>query len=231
MKKVWIVLIAIACLAAAVCVPMAARVETDVVMIFNADARFGGFTLDTKEMTEGSGSVSVKLSGDSFVASYNLKDTVDITGCDTVAFDMYIDDVEAFREGVRDVFFELSSSGTCDKDELQWSVGSSIKEMNLEDGWNTVYMDIGVATEANDFDETEVNYLRFYTFHGGVATGLVIKLDNIRACVTGGEDFSDMKLDAYQRDNSDVDIIIEGQPVPDLDNRDADITKTVGFKK
>ena len=231
MKKVWLIVIALATLVATLCIPMAARVETDTVMIFDADTRFGGFTLDTKEKTEGDGSVSVKLSGDSFVASYNLKDTVDITGCDTVAFDIYIDDVETFREGVREVYFEISSSGTCDKDELQWSVGSSIKEMNLEDGWNTVYMDIGVASVANVFDETAVNYLRFYTFHGGVATGLVIKLDNIRACVTGGEDFSDMKLDAYQRDNSDVDIIIEGQPVPDLDNRDADITKTVGFKK
>ena len=88
MKKVWLVVIAVACLVATLCIPMAAREETDVIPIFDADTRFGGFTLDTKEKTEGDASVSVKLSGDSFVASYNFKDTIDSTGCDTVAFDL-----------------------------------------------------------------------------------------------------------------------------------------------
>ena len=230
MKKMCFLLVAL-CLVAALCIPLAAREETNTVMIFDGDTRFGSFTLDKNEKTQGSASLSTKLGGDSFVSGYTLKDTVDITDCDTVAFDLYISDTEQLIENVREMYFEISSAGVCDQEELQWSVISTLRDMNLEDGWNTVYMDIGTASKSGEIDVTDVDYLRFYTFHSGAASGLTLKLDNFRACYTGGEDFSDMELDAYQRDNSDVDIIIQGQSEPDLDKRDEGITKTAGFKK
>ena len=230
MKKVWIAL-TVVCLLALLCVPFAAREEADVVELFDCDTRVSGFTLDKNEKTEGDTSLSVKLGGDSFVASHNLRDTVDITGCDTVAFDLYIDDVEALIAGVREMYFEISSAGVCDQEELQWAVIATLKDMDLEEGWNTVYLDIGTASLSGEIDVTAIDYFRFYTFQNSEASGLVLKLDNIRACYTGGEDFSDMELDAYQRDNSDVDIIIQGQGEPDLDKRDEGITKTAGFKK
>ena len=230
MKKMCVLLVAL-CLVAALCIPLAAREETDTVLIFDADTRFGSFTVDKNEKTQGSASLSTKLGGDSFVASHTLGDTVDITDCDTVAFDLYIDDVEALLAGVREMYFEISSAGVCDQEELQWSVISTLRDMNLEEGWCTVYMDIGTASKSGEIDVTDVDYIRFYTFQNSEASGLTLKLDNFRACYTGGEDFSDMKLDAYQRDNSDVDIIIQGQPVPDLDKRDEGITQTAGFKK
>ena len=230
MKKMCVLLVAL-CLVAALCIPLAAREETDTVLIFDADTRFGSCTVDKNEKTQGSASLSTKLGGDSFVASHTLGDTVDITDCDTVAFDLYIDDVEALLAGVREMYFEISSAGVCDQEELQWSVISTLRDMNLEEGWCTVYMDIGTASKSGEIDVTDVDYIRFYTFQNSEASGLTLKLDNFRACYTGGEDFSDMKLDAYQRDNSDVDIIIQGQPVPDLDKRDEGITQTAGFKK
>ena len=229
MKKVLTLLIA-TLLVVTFCTPMAAREESDVVLLFDAEKAFGSFSLDRNEMTEGDASISTKLSGESMVSSYTWKDTVDISGTDTIAIDLYVSDLDKVQ-ALANVFFEISSSGTCDKDELQWEFAGLLKDDRLEEGWNTVYLDIGVATQANQFDETAVNFIRFYTFHTTDANGLVIKLDNIRACVTGGEDYSDMELKAYQGDNSDADIIIQGQSAPDLAKRDEGITKVAGMKK
>ncbi|MBQ7337403.1 MAG: hypothetical protein IJW40_03005 [Clostridia bacterium] len=229
MKKVFILLIAVLTVAM-FCTPMAARKESNEVLLHDADTKFGNFTLDSKETTEGSYSLSVTLNGDSFVAENILRDEVDITDCDTVAIDMYISDVDKLA-GINTIYFEVSSAGKCDEDELQWEFSGQLRDTKIEDGWNTVYLDLGTATQANEFDQTAVNYIRFYTFFGSEASGLTLKLDNIRACYTGGEDFSDMELDAYQGDNPDKDIVIAGQQVPDPTNRDQEMTKTAGFKK
>ena len=229
MKKVLTLLIA-TLLVVTFCTPMAAREESDAVLLFDAEKAFGSFSLDRNEMTEGDASVSVKLSGEAFVAGYTFPRGVDITGCDTIAIDIYVSDLDKVA-ALSNVFFEISSSGTCDKDELQWEFAAQLKDANFEEGWNTVYLDLGVATEANNLDETAINFIRFYTFHSAAANGLVIKLDNVRACVTGGEDFSDMELKAYQGDNSDADVIIQGQSAPDLTKRDEGITKVAGMKK
>lgn len=229
MKIVVAVLLA-ALLVALMCIPMAARKEEGGVIIHDAETRFGSFMLDSTEQTEGKTSLSAKFSGDSLVAECKLRDEVDISDHDTVAFDLYISDLEKVS-GISNMFFELSSAGKCDEDELQWEFVGQLRSDQLEEGWNTIYLDIGVASVAGTFDEMAVNYLRFYTFYTAAASGLTIKLDNIRACTTGGEDFSDMELDAYQGDNGDVDVIIQGQATPDLSRRDEGITRPSGIKK
>jgi hypothetical protein len=229
MKKVAALLLA-ALMVALFCTPMAARKEEGGVLIHDAETRFGSFMLDSTEQTEGKTSLSTRLSGDSFVAECKLRNEIDISDNDTVAIDLYISDVEKVA-GISSMFFELSSAGKCDEDELQWEFVGQLRSDQLEDGWNTVYLDIGVASVLGTFDDMAVNYLRFYTFYSGAASGLTIKLDNIRACNTGGEDFSDMELDAYQGDNGDVDVIIQGQAAPDLSRRDEGITRPSGIKK
>lgn len=230
MKKILTLLTATAVCATALCSPIAARKESNTVLIHNADTSFGNFSLDKTVKTEGSASLSVKLSGESFVAQTTLKEEVDITGCDTIAVDVYVSD-QSKLAGVTAVYLEITSSGVCDKEEFQWEFLSQLKNSDAEDGWTTVYLDTSIANRTGTIDETAVNYLRFYTFQGGAASGLVLKLDNIRACYTGGEDYSDMQLHAYQGDNADAQILISGQSAPDLSKRDEGITKTAGFKK
>ncbi len=229
MKKLLVLLTAVV-MVALLCTPLSARKESDTVLIHDADTSFGGFSLDGNEMTEGDASLSVTLRGESFVADHKLRSTVDISGCDTIALDLYISDVDQLA-GINSMFFEISSSGTCDEEELQWEYAGSLRANAVEDGWNTVYLDIPTASVVAVFDETAVNYLRFYTFHSAAANGLVLKLDNIRACYTGGEDFSDMELDAYQGNNPNAEVVIAGQSVPNPDQRDEGITKVAGYKK
>jgi hypothetical protein len=229
MRKVLTLLTAIL-LVALLCTPMAARKEADVVLIHDADSRFGSFSVDKNDMTEGDASLSIKLSGDSLVADCKLGYEVDLSDCDTVAIDLYISDLDKIA-GMNNIFFEISSSGTCDAEELQWEFMGQLRDDAFEEGWNTVYLDMGTASILGEFDKSAVNYLRFYTFYTKDAAGMTLKLDNIRGCYTGGEDFSDMDLDAYQGDNPDAEVIISGQSAPDLTKRDEGITKTAGFKK
>lgn len=233
MKKVLTALIA-ALLVVVLCVStlaaLPARKESGVVVLHNCDQVFGSFSKDTSKKVEGTASVSTTLSGTSFIAAKKLSGEFDISACDSIAFDLYVSDAEK-AASLQGMYFEISSSGQYDVDEYQWDVSAMLRDDRLEEGWNTIYMDFGTSHKSGECDLKAVNYIRFYTFLDAAAAGLTIKLDNIRACYTGGEDYSDLNMDFYNGDNGDKDVIIQGQPVPDLDNRDEGITKTEGFKK
>jgi hypothetical protein len=173
--------------------------------------------------------LKIRLSGESFVAQTKLPDEIDIEYCNTVAVDIYVEDATKLA-GVESAFLEISSSGECDKNELQWEFAGQWKESAESDEWMTIYLDIPAANNSG-IDLTEVNFVRFYLFYGKDATGMQIYIDNIRACHTDGEDFSDMELDAYQKDNPDVDVKIAGQDAPDPEEWAAAITPTWGIKK
>ncbi len=232
-KKILMALIAVL-MVAVLCIPALAKLptrdETDVVELYACDSPFGSFTTDKNEKTEGSASMSVTLSGEHFVAEKKLSDEFDITDCDSIAIDLYVSDLDKIA-GVTTIFFEISSSGQCDKEEFQWEFASLLRDDRLEEGWNTVYLDIGSASQADICDKEAINYMRFYTFQTAQASGLTLKLDNIRACYTGGDDYSDLSLDFYKGDNGDKDVVIQGQAAPDLTHRDDGITQAAGAKK
>ena len=54
---------------------------------------------------------------------------------------------------------ELTSSGTCDHEEIGWLVTTYIKK----DGWNELYLPLATASKTGgDFDATALNYLRLF---------------------------------------------------------------------
>lgn len=230
-KKILVAALALVLVAVLCTSVIAAREESEVVQLFNCDTSFGSFAVDKNEKTEGTASLSKTLDGGgSFVAEKILGDEYDISDCDTIAFDMYISDVDQAL-AINNFLFEVSSAKKCDEQELQWDFIAQLRDDRLEEGWNTIYLDIGSATNTS-FDPTAANYIRIYTTsYGNEAKGLVIKIDNVRACYTGGDDYSDLNLDFYKGENGDKDIIIQGQPEPDLSKRDEGITQSAGDMK
>jgi hypothetical protein len=102
----------------------------------------------------------------------------------------------------------------------------------LQTGWNTLYLYLSDSYVTDgECDLSAINYIRIFSFFDGAALkGETIKFDNIRMIYTGGYDYSDISLDFYRGDNLDKDIVIEGQPAPDLANRHSNVTTAVGRK-
>lgn len=74
-------------------------------------------------------------------------------------FKMYISDIDAFQNCSGQI--ELTSSGTCDKEEICWLV-SKVAPC-LHNGWNDVVLDFDrVDAWATDFNPANINWFRFY---------------------------------------------------------------------
>lgn len=85
---------------------------------------------------------------------------------------IYIDDVTKLKNNVK---FELSSSGTSDKNEYNWE----IKKSSLKDGWNEIWLPIKDAAKTGSPDLAAINYFRLYTPQ--CDSKLVLRLDNVYA--------------------------------------------------
>ena len=71
---------------------------------------------------------------------------------------------------------EITSSGDCDKNELNWNISSYIKN----DGWNEIYLPLSSAgVTGGTFNASAMNYLRIYIFLKDGAT-VDYYLDDIR---------------------------------------------------
>jgi hypothetical protein len=232
MKKIMSLVLAALMLVGMLCLPVsAARKETGVVVLHNGDKGLGTFSSQKEVVNEGVGALNVKFNGGSFVNSHTFYEE-DVSETDALAMDIYVPDLAAL-DLINEFYVEVSSSGTCDVNELQWTVLPAIKENAVEDEWFTVYLLNGSATETSDpFDDTAVNFMRIYAFYNaGPINNMNIYIDNIRMCFVGGEDFSELNLDAYQGDNSKVNVEISGQTAPDLSKRDESITVVQGLSK
>jgi len=76
-------------------------------------------------------------------------------------FKMYVSDISAFSDAKGQ--FELTSSGTCDKEEISWQV-SKVAPC-LHNGWNDVVLDFNRTDGWDDaFNPANVNFFRFYEF-------------------------------------------------------------------
>lgn len=88
---------------------------------------------------------------------------------------LYIDDVTKLKNNVN---FELSSSGTHDKDELDWE----IKKNDLTDGWNDIWLPIGDAAVTGSPNLSAINYFRLTVPQ--CDSSLIIRLDDVYASIT-----------------------------------------------
>lgn len=107
-----------------------------------------------------------------------LKQAVDISSLKGgyIHFSLYVASKNNF---VKNLFFEISSAGLSDAEELQWEIElSSIKE-----GWNEIYLSIPNGIKTGKIDYTEINFFRLYSPNLDTKKGsLDVIIDDI--CVT-----------------------------------------------
>lgn len=108
----------------------------------------------------------------------SFKKAVDISNYKKgyIHLSVYIDDVSKLKYNLN---FELSSSGTHDKNEYDWE----IKKNNLKDGWNDIYLSIKKGDVTGTPDLKAINYFRLYTPQ--CDSGLILRIDNVYASLKG----------------------------------------------
>ncbi|MCQ2426073.1 MAG: glycoside hydrolase family 55 protein [Lachnospiraceae bacterium] len=165
--------------------------ETDPVMILNCDNGLNGLSADKNEKTQGSGSAYYKLGSSANMMSVNvLSKKVDCSTCDTLAIDLWISDPKTVKTGA--FIVEMTSSGQCDVKEYEWEFQFGHYEP-LHNGWNTFYFLFDEAKcTGGDIDLRAVNFIRIFDFYDAALNGNEFRIDNIRACTTGGMDLDAM---------------------------------------
>ena len=205
--------------------------EEDVVVLHSCDSAFGSFRVN-KDSDRGSCLSLEFRAGMKDFANQCTFSPIDAEGLDTVAFELYLSDPDMLKH-IQQLYFEITSSGTCDKEENAWAVHMLLNPDKLEPGWNTVYLYLNDSSETEGkCDLTAINYIRIFGFLDGAAlAGEILKIDDIRMIYTGGYDYADLDMDFYRGDNLDIDINIKGQTEPDLAHRHDHITMIGGKKQ
>ncbi|MBO5897532.1 MAG: hypothetical protein J6R04_00810 [Clostridia bacterium] len=149
-------------------------------------------SLDTKEFSEGKGSITLSrqgavegaLPGTVFQFHYtNTSKAVDVSSAEALVFDLYVANVA----GVEDVpfSFELNSSGLMDTDEISGMLYlGDMVEGGLREGWNTAVLEIDKLTaRKGEFDATKCCFFRVSNGSATIGTEgktTTLKVDNFR---------------------------------------------------
>ena len=173
--------------------------------LFDCNAEIGGFQLDWDDKMAGTSSLSYTLgswagihpqSGEEIIVTQNGQanfkfktetytgyDTIDASGMDTLEFWFYVSDKDALAAAnFADTAMELTSSGTCDEEEISWRMADILAQCT-ENGWNAIRLSLSNPTgRQGRIDLSRVNYFRWYFV---LATNLpeqpiTIKIDTIR---------------------------------------------------
>lgn len=121
--------------------------------------------------------------------SAKLKESVDISEYKggSVHLSFYVSTKTNFT---KDLCFELSSSGTYDSEELQWSIPIG----KVQEGWNERWLLISDAVKTGKIDSSSVNYYRFYSPGLNTNSSLDVILDNVYATKSLGENTDDDQI-------------------------------------
>ena len=103
-----------------------------------------------------------------------LKNPVDISsfGGGRIHLRIYVDSVSKLKNNIS---FEISSSGTYDKDEYGWE----IKKSTLKSGWNEIYLPFDNAAVSGNPNLKAVNFFRISSPQANQS--LVLILDDVYA--------------------------------------------------
>lgn len=205
--------------------------EEDVVVLHNCDTAFGTFRVNKDAERGNCLALEFRAGMKDFANQCSFTRPIDAEGMDTLAMELYLSDPEMLRH-IQQLYIEITSSGTCDKEENAWPAQMLLNPDKLLPGWNTVYFYLNDSAETEGkCDLSAINYIRIFGFLDGAALeGEILKIDDIRMIYTGGYDYADLDMDFYRGDNLDVDITIKGQEKPDLSHRHDHITM-IGGKK
>ncbi len=180
MKKLFALLLTALMLVSCMSV-VASADETELreLIIWDCDTAFGSFVLDTETKTQGEASCSCVLDGNKVNSTTDI--LVDISAYDTLEMDIWVSNPEFFTLGVESQF-ELSSSGTCDQQEMAWTLPGLAAGLTEEakEGWNHIVLPY--ADMNTDMDKTAVNWLRYYIVNtdGVKDKQITYKLDNVK---------------------------------------------------
>jgi flagellar hook-basal body complex protein FliE len=135
---------------------------------------------DFNEKTEGVASLSTSLRAGNagpgmFLTAVTMSRPLDIRNMTHFVFDFYVSN--AAQINGQQFFFEFSSSGTCDMEEIQYAWTAK----NLVDGWNTVEIPLAFFTvSVGKCDLSAVNFWRVFNMTLQLTEDTTLKLDNIR---------------------------------------------------
>lgn len=115
----------------------------------------------------------------------------------SVHISLYVDNPSKMK---KEIWLELSSSGTMDNEELSWVIPKS----EIKAGWNDFYLSIPLAYKAGEPNLKAINYFRIYELQPGY--GVTIFYDNIYVTKTQGTAFTpavpDVEPDEYSETSS-----------------------------
>ena len=162
-------------------------------MIFSGDtteyilSRSGNVAqVNTEDYKEGAGALEVECTAANQVI-YELKrsegvDLADYQG-GKLHFWFYVEDKSYLNSC--DLVVELTSSGVCDSQELQWVVGNS----SVNTGWNEYTLNFSSAQVTGTVDYENINFMRIWlnggTSSGKCQIGLVTRIDGVCALPAG----------------------------------------------
>ena len=205
--------------------------------IFDCSIPMGAFTVDTADSKAGGSSLSYTLgnytdaagnpiSANGQVTSFTFdqvtgSSTVDATKMDTLEFWFYVSDVKAL-EGISfvDTGLELTSSGRCDAEEINWRLPDILAQ--CKNGWNEIRLPFSTAGKNGTTDFTRLNFMRFFFVNAAnlPEKPIIIKIDNIRLTdyeATAAEEFRPMVEAFYNK------VIKTIEAIPAWDEDDAEI--------
>ncbi|MBQ7337528.1 MAG: hypothetical protein IJW40_11870 [Clostridia bacterium] len=116
----------------------------------------------------------------------NALDISDYMGQGYLHLSIYVEDVEKFVSGE----LELTSSGNCDRQELNWAPSKYI----TKSGWNEVYFPLNdTKSTASDFDPTKLNFIRLWmsTADGNYGNYYI---DDVYFCMGVGEEDPEVEV-------------------------------------
>ena len=166
--------------------------------LFACDVPLGAFELDTENAMAGSSCLSYRLgtytdaagnpvttNGQSSFAFQVIDilgvESLDVSKMDTLEFWIYISDVDALSQvHFGDNAIELTSSGTCDKEEKNWRLPDILAQCE-NDGWNAIRLPFSTEVD-NAVDWTRLDFLRWYFVNASnpPEKAITIMIDNIR---------------------------------------------------
>lgn len=163
---------------AAVLVPCMAQNSLAFDTCDSSSGWLNGPKTDNEEFTEGKGSIKfiVNKSDTEFVVYKPFTKKFDASAMTAIEFELYVSDASLMT---KNTYFalEISSSGTWDKEEIEW--GDAIKYTDFTNGWNHIVLYFSDGSN-NGIDLSRVDFIRLFMLGiSGLDSAVTMRIDNI----------------------------------------------------
>lgn len=158
----------------------------------------GAISLDTENQVAGSGcnSAVIGKAGEGFTLRKNSVGTVNASAFEFIEFEFYVSDASILSKWDKfdHTSFEMTSSGTYDKNELGWTFAELLAANEggeVKAGWNHIKVKLSTGHPDNDkdagIDLSNVKFFRIYMANPHEDINVTVKFDNVRFTNTAPE--------------------------------------------